>query len=138
MSFWIGIVGFIIILNLIVLVHESGHFLMARRYGMKVDEFFVGFGPRIWSFRRGETEYGIKWILLGGYVKIAGMGLDEQVAAEDEDRTYASKPARQRAFTILAGPLSHFVMAFVAAWFFAAFGQQLYVLDTVEDTLNGA
>ena len=121
MSFWLGVVGFILILNLVVVVHEAGHYLMARRYGMKVDQFFVGFGPRIWSFRRGETEYGIKWILLGGFVKIAGMDPYEEVAPEDRERTYGAKPMRQRAMTILAGPLSHFLMAFVVLWAFLAF-----------------
>ncbi len=65
----------------IVVVHEFGHFLAARRAGVKVREFFVGFGPRIWSFRRGDTEYGMKWLLfLGGYVKIVGMDQEEKIS----------------------------------------------------------
>ena len=145
MLYALGIVGFIVVINVIVVVHELGHYLMARHYGMKVDQFFVGFGPRIWSFRRGETEYGVKWIFLGGYVKIAGMGIDEVVAPEDQDRTYPSKPPRQRAFTILAGPISHFLMAFIAAWIFYAFigapvlvpGRPVTISEILPD-LNGA
>jgi len=62
-----------------VMVHELGHLLAAKRGGMKVTEYFLGFGPRLWSFRRGETEYGIKAFPLGGYVKIPGMTNLEQV-----------------------------------------------------------
>ena len=72
-------------------VHELGHFLAARRAGMKVTEFFLGFGPRIWSFRRGETEYGLKAIPLGAYVRIIGMNNLEDVDPADEPRTYRAK-----------------------------------------------
>src|SRR5262245_21710123 len=85
----IGIFGswwaFLIVVALIVCVflHELGHFLTARRAGMKVTEFFLGFGPRIWSFRRGEVEYGIKAIPAGAYVRILGMNNLEEQAPED-------------------------------------------------------
>ena len=68
----------------IVMIHELGHFLAAKHGGMKVTEYFVGFGPRLWSFRRGETEYGIKALPLGGYVKIPGMTNLEEVDPADE------------------------------------------------------
>ena len=58
---------------LLVMLHEFGHFLTAKRAGMKATEFFLGFGPRLWSFRRGETEYGVKALPIGGYVRIVGM-----------------------------------------------------------------
>ncbi len=75
-------------------------------------EYFVGFGPRLWSFRRGEIEYGVKAIPAGGYVKIAGMNpLENDVPPGDEDRAYFAKPIWQRAIVILAGPLSHLVVA---------------------------
>ena len=67
------------------MLHEAAHFFAAKRSGMKVTEFFVGFGPRIWSFTRGETEYGIKAVILGGYCRIIGMTNLEEVAPEDED-----------------------------------------------------
>src|SRR5208337_3496542 len=69
---------FIASIVVIVMVHELGHYLAAKHGGMKVTEYFLGFGPRLWSFRRGETEYGVKALPLGGYVKIPGMtNLDE-------------------------------------------------------------
>ena len=71
-----------------ITLHELGHFLAAKRAGMKVTEFFLGFGPRIWSFRRGETEYGLKLIPAGAYVQIIGMNNLEEVEPEDEARTY--------------------------------------------------
>lgn len=111
-------VAFFVALILVILVHEAAHFGVAKRFGFKVDEFFVGFGPRIWSTRRGETEYGFKWIPAGGYVRIAGMNPFEQVRPEDVPRTYAAKPIWQRALVVVAGPSTHFVLAFVlfAIW----------------------
>ena len=74
-----------------IMLHELGHFLAAKRSGMKVTEFFVGFGPRLWSFTRGETEYGVKAVPLGGYCRIIGMTNLEEVAPEDEPRAYRNK-----------------------------------------------
>ena len=106
------ITAFLVGLFLIVLIHEAGHYVAARLFGFRVLEYFAGFGPRIWSFRRGEIEYGVKAIPAGGYVKIAGMNpLENDVPAGDEDRAYFAKPIWQRALVILAGPVSHFVVA---------------------------
>ena len=69
-------------LIVMIILHEAGHYVMAKKSGMKVTEFFVGFGPRLWSFRRGETEYGIKAVPLGGYVRIIGMNSEEGVDPE--------------------------------------------------------
>src|SRR5204862_5606461 len=82
----VAIVGVVLTLPLIIMLHEAGHFFTAKRAGMKVTEFVVGFGPRIWSIKRGETEYGVKAVLLGGYCKIIGMTNLEDVAPEDETR----------------------------------------------------
>jgi membrane-associated protease RseP (regulator of RpoE activity) len=109
----LGVVFFIVAILGSVMLHEAGHFVTARWSGMKVSEFFVGFGPRVWSFRRGETEYGIKALPLGGYVKIAGMNPYEEVAPEDLDRVYRAKPAWKRAIVLSAGSIMHFVIAFV-------------------------
>ncbi|MGH9097405.1 MAG: M50 family metallopeptidase [Acidimicrobiales bacterium] len=100
----------------IVMVHEFGHLLAAKHGGMKVTEYFLGFGPRLWSFRRGETEYGIKAFPLGGYVKIPGMTNLEEVAPEDEPRTYRQQPFHARLLVALAGSFMHFVMAFLLLW----------------------
>src|SRR5438034_1227102 len=113
MSEWVGVVLFIIAILLVVLVHESGHFFTAKAFKIKVEEFFVGFGPRIWATRRGETEYGVKALPFGGYVRIAGMNPFEESEPEDFPRTFGAKPVWQRATVIAAGPVTHFVMAFL-------------------------
>ena len=100
----------------IVMIHELGHFLAAKHGGMKVTEYFVGFGPRLWSFRRGETEYGIKALPLGGYVKIPGMTNLEEVDPADEARTYREQPFHARLLVAVAGSAMHFLMAFVLLW----------------------
>jgi membrane-associated protease RseP (regulator of RpoE activity) len=135
MSGTVGILLFVLIILVVIVVHEAGHFTFAKAFGIKVDEFFVGFGPRLWSFRRGETEYGVKAIPLGGYVRIAGMNPFEETKLEDLPRTYGAKPAWQRLLVILAGPISHFFMALLfLAIYFAAFGTPKYqpVVATVE------
>ena len=80
---------------------------------MKVTEYFLGFGPRLWSVRRGETEYGIKAIPAGGYVKILGMTNVEEVDPADEPRTYRQRPFHNRLLVAVAGSAMHGVMAFV-------------------------
>jgi membrane-associated protease RseP (regulator of RpoE activity) len=109
---------FVVILAIVVMVmvHEAGHFFTAKWSRMKVSEFFVGFGPRLWSIRRGETDYGVKGILAGGYVKIPGMTNLEDVDPADEARTYRQQPFHRRIIVVSAGSFMHFVMAFVLAW----------------------
>jgi membrane-associated protease RseP (regulator of RpoE activity) len=109
----VAIVGVILTLPLIIMLHEAAHFFAAKRSGMKVTEFFVGFGPRLWSFKRGETEYGVKAVILGGYCRIIGMTNLEEVEPEDEDRAYRSKGYVPRVFVAFAGPAVHFLIAFV-------------------------
>ena len=97
MPAWVGYVLFFIAILVVVLVHESGHFAFAKAFGIKVEEFFLGFGPRIWSFRRGETEYGLKALPFGGYVRIAGMNPFQPPTREEYPRTFGAKPVWQRA-----------------------------------------
>jgi len=113
----------IVVVSIIVIVmlHELGHFLAAKRGGMKVTEYFVGFGPRLWSFRRGETEYGIKVLPLGGYVKIPGMTNLEDVDPADEGRVYRDKPFHSRLLVAVAGSAVHFLLAFVLLWVLLTF-----------------
>ena len=97
-----------------IFFHEAAHFGTAKAFGMKVTEFFAGFGPRLWSFRRGETEYGVKLLLpLGGYVKITGMSPVEEVEPEEEHRTYRGSPFWQKSIVVLAGVAANLVLAFV-------------------------
>ena len=107
--------GLIVVFGIIamVMIHEAGHFIAAKATGMKATEFFFGFGPRLWSTQKGETEYGVKAIPLGGYVRIVGMNLYEEVDPEDEGRTYREKPFWKKTIVVLAGVASHFVMAYL-------------------------
>jgi membrane-associated protease RseP (regulator of RpoE activity) len=108
-----GILLFVLGIFLMILAHEAGHFVTARAFGIKVEEFFIGFGPRLWSFRRGETEYGLKALPVGGYVKIAGMNPFQEPPPEDRARVFTAKPKWQRAVVLVAGSATHFVLAFL-------------------------
>ncbi|MDP9100694.1 MAG: site-2 protease family protein [Actinomycetota bacterium] len=107
----VGVVAFVVALLVSVMLHEAGHFVTARRYGMKATQFFVGFGPTVFSRQRGETEYGVKAIPAGGFVKIVGMTPLEDVPAADEDRAFYRQPAGRRAVVLSAGSFMHFVIA---------------------------
>jgi membrane-associated protease RseP (regulator of RpoE activity) len=109
----LGVVAFVVALLVSVVLHEAGHFVTARRYGMKATHFFVGFGPTLWSRRRGETEYGLKAIPAGGFVRIVGMTPLEEVAPEDEERAFYRQSAGKKAVVLGAGSFMHFVIALV-------------------------
>jgi membrane-associated protease RseP (regulator of RpoE activity) len=110
----IGWAIFLVALLVSIMLHETGHFVLAKRFGMKVTRFFVGFGPTIWSIWRGETEYGIKVLLFGGFCKIVGMhSLDDPDDPADEPRSFRSKPGWQRILVLLAGSAMHFLLALV-------------------------
>lgn len=116
LAYQLHILGTLVVVAAIVamiMIHEFGHFFTAKLSGMKVTEYFLGFGPRIWSFRRGETEYGVKALPLGGYVKIVGMATAEEVPPEDEARTYRESSFPRRLAVSVAGSFMHFVMALV-------------------------
>jgi len=98
--------------SLLIILHEGGHFFAAKATGMRVERFFLFFGPTLWSFKRGETEYGIKAIPLGGYVKITGMNPEEDVPPEHEDRAYYRQPVWKRIVVVAAGPAVNIVLAF--------------------------
>ncbi|MBA3907085.1 MAG: RIP metalloprotease RseP [Pseudonocardiales bacterium] len=111
--YFFGAYALLMILALIVsiVLHEFGHYWTAKRSGMKVTEFFVGFGPRIWSFHRGETEYGIKAIPAGAYVRIIGMNNLEEIDPADEARSYRAQSAPKRVAVVLAGPFMNIMIA---------------------------
>lgn len=109
MGVWIFIAAILIV----VMIHESGHFFVAKAFDFKATKYFVGFGPTVWSTTKGETEYGVKLLPLGGFVKIVGMNPYEEIPPEDEARSYSNKPRWQRALVIVAGSATHFVVAFV-------------------------
>jgi len=127
-----SIVIFIIILLVLVLVHEAGHFFTAKKFGIRVDEFGFGFPPKIWSFKKGETEYSINLLPLGGFVKISGENVDEadmvEVGFLDKEQTpekielakrsLAYKPKWQQALVLFAGIFANFLLA----WLLFSFG----------------
>ncbi|MBI3990480.1 MAG: RIP metalloprotease RseP [candidate division NC10 bacterium] len=104
---------FALVIGALIFVHELGHFLLAKRAGVGVLKFSLGFGPKLFGFRRNETEYLISAIPLGGYVKMIGEDPREEGAEGDRERSFAEKPVGTRALIIAAGPLSNFLLAFV-------------------------
>lgn len=109
-----SILLFIALFVVSIIAHEFGHYIVARKAGMKVTEFFIGFGPRIWSFRRGEVEYGLKAIPLGAYVKTPGMtNMETDIPEEDEARTFRAASSPRRALMIFAGPAMNLLLALV-------------------------
>jgi membrane-associated protease RseP (regulator of RpoE activity) len=109
----LGIVVFVVALLTSVMLHEAGHFYTARRFGMKATQFFVGFGPTLWSRHKGETEYGVKAIPAGGFVKIVGMTPLEEVEPGDEERAFYKQPAGRKTIVLAAGSTVHFLICIV-------------------------
>ncbi|CAN5690904.1 hypothetical protein BH24ACT5_BH24ACT5_15560 [soil metagenome] len=115
---WLGLSNgwmlvFVVGILVSVFLHELGHFLTARLTGMKATQFFIGFGPRLWSFHRGETEYGVRLLPLGAFVKIIGMNNLDTVPAADEGRTYRQKSFPRRLLVVTAGSVMHLLIAVV-------------------------
>jgi regulator of sigma E protease len=99
--------------SLLIVLHEAGHFFAAKATGMRVERFFLFFPPKLISVKRGETEYGIGAIPLGGFVKISGMNPDEELPPEAKGRGYYDQPVWKRIVVIGAGPAVNIVLAFV-------------------------
>jgi membrane-associated protease RseP (regulator of RpoE activity) len=112
MSLLLGWIIFVVALLFSIMLHEAGHFATAKKFRMKVTQFFVGFGQTLWSTRKGETEYGVKAIPLGGFVKITGMTALEDIDPADEERSFRRQPGWQRAIVLAAGSFMHFALAF--------------------------
>jgi membrane-associated protease RseP (regulator of RpoE activity) len=109
----LGWLIFLAALVVSVMLHETGHFVTAKRFGMKCTQYFFGFGPTLWSVKRGETEYGFKAIPAGGFVKIVGMTSLDEVDPEDEPRSFRQAPGWQRLIVLAAGSFMHFLLAAV-------------------------
>src|SRR4051794_33943931 len=117
MAYLLGVVLFALAIFVSVCLHEAGHMVTAKAFGMKVTRYFAGFGPTLWSFRRGETEYGLKGIPLGGFVKIVGMTpQDDDVAPEDEPRAMWRSPPWKRTLLMSAGAVTPLIFGFVVLW----------------------
>jgi membrane-associated protease RseP (regulator of RpoE activity) len=111
LAFLFGVLVFVVALFTSVMLHEFGHFATAKRFGMRVTQFFIGFGRTLWSTFRGETEYGVKVLPFGGFVKITGMTSVEEIDVADEPRSFRNQPGWQRIIVLAAGSFMHFVLA---------------------------
>jgi membrane-associated protease RseP (regulator of RpoE activity) len=121
LAFLFGVLIFVAALLISVMLHEFGHFATAKKFGMRVTQFFVGFGQTLWSTFRGETEYGVKALPFGGFVRITGMTSVEEVDVADEPRSFRNQPGWQRIIVLAAGSFMHFVLALFLL-FLLAFG----------------
>jgi regulator of sigma E protease len=112
-----SIVIFILVLVALIVVHELGHFIVAKLSGMRVDEFGVGYPPRVWGFKKGETEYTLNWLPFGGFVKIFGEDMEEKLAenksAEQDPRAFSARPRLLQALTLFAGIAMNLLFAYV-------------------------
>jgi len=130
----LGILAFVVALLVSVMIHEFGHYLTARRFGMRVSEFFLGFGTRIWSRQRGETEFGIKAIPAGGYCRIEGMTPDDQMPEGEEGRAFYRASAGKKLIVLGAGSFLHFVLGYLLLFVLLSgvgVNQVLPVIDSV-------
>jgi RIP metalloprotease RseP len=109
----LGILAFVVALLFSVMVHEFGHYITARKFGMRVSEVFLGFGKRIWSFQRGETEFGLKAIPAGGYCKIEGMAPNDEMPEGEEGRAFYKASSAKKLIVLGAGSFLHFVLGFL-------------------------
>jgi membrane-associated protease RseP (regulator of RpoE activity) len=134
----LGILAFVVALLLSVMVHEFGHFITARRYGMWVSEFFVGFGKRIWSFTRGETEFGIKAIPAGGYCKIEGMAPVDQMPEGQEGRAFYKASSGKKLIVLGAGSFMHFVLGYLLLFVLFAGVGTTQVLPVIGEVVSNS
>jgi regulator of sigma E protease len=108
-----GLIIFILVLSILIIVHEFGHFFMAKKMGVKVEEFSLGFGPKLFSKKINDTQYSICAVIFGGYVKSAGDNLEE---FKHQPYEYLSKTPGQRARIVFFGPFLNYIMAFFCFW----------------------
>ncbi|MFW6323512.1 MAG: RIP metalloprotease RseP [Desulfovibrionales bacterium] len=121
----ISIIAIVLVLGLLIFFHELGHFLIARSFGMGVSKFSLGFGPKLWGFQPGKTEYRLSAIPLGGYVKLVGESKDAEIPENfTEEESFSGRPPWQRMLVVAAGPLFNFFLAWIIYWgLFWAMGQ---------------
>ena len=131
MSWFLTIVGF----AALIILHEFGHFIAAKRVGMRVERFALFFPPLLFKVRRGETEYGIGAIPLGGYVRITGMNPNEEIAPEVESRAYYRQPVWKRVVVISAGPAMNVLVAFLILWGLFVIKGQAQTTEAVAEEL---
>ncbi len=138
---WLGVKNpwsllFVVGLIVSVFLHELGHFVSARRSGMKVTQFYMGFGPRVWSTKRGEVEFGVRALPIGAFVRIVGMNNLDECDPADEPRAYRQQSYPKRIFVITAGSIMHMVIA--ATLFIGVYATAGRFGDTKELLIYGA
>ena len=117
---WIlGIILFALGICISVALHEAGHMGAAKMFGMRVRRYFIGFGPTLWSFRRGETEYGLKAIPAGGFCDIAGMTALDEVTPQEAPRAMWRFATWKRFVVMVAGSVTHFIIGFLILYLMA-------------------
>jgi membrane-associated protease RseP (regulator of RpoE activity) len=119
LAYIIGVVLFALAIGLAVALHEAGHMLTAKAFGMTVRRYFIGFGPRIFSFRHNGTEYGLKAIPAGGFCDIAGMTALDEVTPEEAPRAMWRYPTWKRVVVLSAGSITHFILGFIILYLMA-------------------
>src|SRR5437868_3194355 len=134
MSYLLAFLGF----AALIILHEAGHFTAAKAVGMRVERFSLFFGPMLWSFRRGETVYGIGPIPLGGFVKITGMNPREELAPEVAPRAYYAQPVWKRVVVIAAGPAVNLLIAFALIWGIYSIHGTYKPTSAIEQVAKGA
>jgi regulator of sigma E protease len=130
------IVLFVILLGVLITVHELGHFLIAKALNVKVLRFSIGFGPKIVGFTRGETEYRIAWIPLGGYVKMAGELPHDEESPQDAKRGFLAQPPWKRALIVIGGPAFNLIFP-LFIYFFVFFGAHEQLAPVVRHVQPG-
>lgn len=116
------IIAFIILIGVVVFVHELGHFLAGKAFGIGVEEFSIGFGPKAFSIRKGNTDYRINWLPLGGYVRFYGADLEETVPLEMREKSILHAKIHKRAIVSFAGPLANFILSFFVMTVLSIYG----------------
>ena len=107
------IIALIVLLGILIFIHELGHFAVAKWSGVGVEVFSLGFGPKIFGFRKGETMYQLSLVPLGGYVKMMGEEIGDEVSEQEIEKSFTHKPLYKRCLIVLAGPVMNLVLAFV-------------------------
>lgn len=134
----ITLISFIILLGVLIFVHELGHFLAARMAGVGVLKFSLGFGPKIFGKKIGETEYVLSWIPLGGFVKLLGESGNEELSPEDEKRSFCKQSVWKRILIVLAGPSFNFFLAIIIFTVVLIYGLPNLTSDVGEVQKGGA
>ncbi|MBI5014612.1 MAG: RIP metalloprotease RseP [Deltaproteobacteria bacterium] len=130
------LVPFLVLLGILIFVHELGHFLVAKRLGIRVLKFSLGFGPRIFGWQRGDTEYAVSAVPLGGYVKLYGEDPDEELPPEDRAASFSARGVGHRLATVAAGPSMNLLLAVVVFSVLSFFGTPV-LLPVVGEVSSG-